>query len=253
VTGGLAADAAHHPEVFAAYEANVDEAWGSETLPPGPLELCQFCLTQLLGVPTDGLFRLGPEVDGLEQRTARLARWTDYPSFSSVYRACLAFAEQFLLDVQALEEATAAAGRDLVGDAGHRGRAGPLRGRARPSVGGPALPEPRRADEPVRLSRAGQLPPDHRPCTAVPDPSRARMLVRVRPVELTNITVGPILLPILRCDRRRWWELARRSEVVRRREVGTGHGLLGSLRHPCARALLYGSHDPEEPPPAVAS
>ncbi|MFP4149987.1 MAG: carboxymuconolactone decarboxylase family protein [Nitriliruptoraceae bacterium] len=115
---GFAGVARHHPEVFATYAAYVDEVWASDALPPGTLELCRVRIAQLLGVESEQAVRLGPAVAGLEPKLARLAAWTDDARFTDVDRVCLAFAEQFLLDTQALDDPTAAAVRERVGDAG---------------------------------------------------------------------------------------------------------------------------------------
>ncbi|MFP4312488.1 MAG: carboxymuconolactone decarboxylase family protein [Nitriliruptoraceae bacterium] len=115
---GFAAVARHHPEVFATYAAYVDEVWASDALPPGTLELCRVRIAQLLGVESEQAVRLGAEVVGLEAKLAHLAAWTDDARFTDVDRVCLAFAEQFLLDTQALDDPTAEAVRERVGDAG---------------------------------------------------------------------------------------------------------------------------------------
>jgi alkylhydroperoxidase family enzyme len=116
--GGFATVARHHPEVFEAYAAYVDEVWSSSDLPPGTMELCRVRIAQLLGAAREQAVRLGPEVPGLEGKLAHLASWPDDPRFSAAERACLAFAEQFVLDTQALDDPTAEAVRAEVGDAG---------------------------------------------------------------------------------------------------------------------------------------
>lgn len=118
MSAGFAAVARHHPEVFAAYAAYVDEVWASETLPPGTMELCRVRIAQLLGAAREQVVRLGPAVDGLEDKLGNLAGWPSDPRFTTSDRACLAFAEQFVLDTQALDDPTAEAVRAEVGDAG---------------------------------------------------------------------------------------------------------------------------------------
>lgn len=118
MSAGFAAVDRHHPEVFATYAAYVDEVWASPDLPPGTLELCRVRIAQLLGAAREQAARLGPEVPGLEDKLAHLAGWPHDARFSATDRACLAFAEQFVLDTQALDDATAAAVRVQVGDAG---------------------------------------------------------------------------------------------------------------------------------------
>lgn len=118
MSAGFAAVARHHPEVFAAYAAYVDEVWSSDDLPPGTMELCRVRIAQLLGAAREEAVRLGPAVDGLEDKLSNLAGWPSDPRFTTIDRACLAFAEQFVLDTQALDDPTAEAVRAEVGDAG---------------------------------------------------------------------------------------------------------------------------------------
>lgn len=118
MTAGFAAVREHHPEVFAAYAEYVDEVWSSRDLPSGVLELCRIRIAQLLGVSSEQHLRLGTEVSGFEGKVAALAAWPDDERFTAAERACLAFAEQFVLDTQALDDPTARAVRDEVGDAG---------------------------------------------------------------------------------------------------------------------------------------
>jgi len=118
VTAGFAAVAHHHPEVFAAYAAYVDEVWSSDALPAGTLELCRVRIAHLLGAEREQAIRLGPEFPGLEEKLRSVAGWPDDPRFSATDRACLAFAEQFVLDTQALDDPTAEAVRAEVGDRG---------------------------------------------------------------------------------------------------------------------------------------
>jgi alkylhydroperoxidase family enzyme len=118
VSAGFAAVARHHPETFEAYAAYVDEVWSSTDLPPGTMELCRARIAQLLGAAREQAVRLGPEVPGLDGKLTHLASWPDDPRFSTTDRVCLAFAEQFVLDTQALDDPTAEAVRAEVGDAG---------------------------------------------------------------------------------------------------------------------------------------
>lgn len=118
MSAGFAAVAHSHPEVFAAYAQYVDEVWSSPDLPAGTLELCRVRIAQLLGVTREQTVRIGPDVDGLEDRLGHLAAWPEDPRFTATDRACLAFAEQFVLDTQALDDPTAEAVRAEVGDAG---------------------------------------------------------------------------------------------------------------------------------------
>ncbi len=118
MSAGFGAVARHHPQVFEALAAYVDEVWASDDLPPGTMELCRVRIAQLLGVEREQAVRLGPSVDGLEHKLSNLAGWPTDPRFTDCDRACLAFAEQFVLDTQALDDPIAAAVRAEVGDAG---------------------------------------------------------------------------------------------------------------------------------------
>lgn len=118
MTAGFAAVAHHHPEVFAAYAAYVDEVWSSDALPAGTLELCRVRIAHLLGARHEQQVRLGAEVPGLEEKLGAVASWPDDPRFTATDRVCLAFAEQFVLDTQALDDPTAEAVRAEVGDRG---------------------------------------------------------------------------------------------------------------------------------------
>lgn len=118
MTPGFGDVAHHHPQVFAAYAAYVDEVWSSDALPAGTLELCRVRIAHLLGADHEQRIRIGAEVPGLEDKLAAIASWPDEPRFTATDRACLAFAEQFVLDTQALDDATAATVRAEVGDRG---------------------------------------------------------------------------------------------------------------------------------------
>lgn len=118
MSAGFAAVSHHHPEMFEAFGAYVDEVWASTALPAGTMELCRVRIAQLLGASREQAVRIGPEVAGLEEKLASLAGWPDDDRFTAADRACLAFAEQFVLDTQALDDPTAEAVRREVGDAG---------------------------------------------------------------------------------------------------------------------------------------
>jgi alkylhydroperoxidase family enzyme len=118
MSAGLAMIADEHPEAFVAYAAYVDEVWSAPDLPAGTLELCRLRMAQLLGAVAEMGWRLGSVPPTFESKVARLSLWPTDPSFSALDRACLAFAEQFLMDVQALDDATCEAVSTRVGDAG---------------------------------------------------------------------------------------------------------------------------------------
>lgn len=118
MTAGFAAVAEHHPDTWEGYAAYIDEVWSNTSLPPGLLELCRLRIAQLLGADAEFAWRLGPEVPDLDAKVAALRGWPTDPVFTATDRVALTFAEQFLLDVQALDDLTCAAVVDEVGDAG---------------------------------------------------------------------------------------------------------------------------------------
>jgi len=108
--------AATHPELAARHDAYLRGVLAHPALPTGVLELCRLRIAALLGLAAPGsLVALPPARARL---ASRLDTWTSTPDADDVDRACLAFAEQFVLDVQALDEATVDAVRALVGPAG---------------------------------------------------------------------------------------------------------------------------------------
>jgi hypothetical protein len=75
-------------------------------LPPRTLDLCRRRVAMLLGVdPDDGL----PHPDGAAgasaEQAAALRQWPTAPAFTDDERACLAFAEQYVLDPHGFSDA----------------------------------------------------------------------------------------------------------------------------------------------------
>jgi hypothetical protein len=106
--------AAAHPDLAARHDAYVRGVWQHPALPPGLLELCRLRIAQLLGLAAPG--RIAPLPADREALVPHLASWT--ATAGPVDRACLAFAEQFVLDAQALDEATVDGVRAAVGPEG---------------------------------------------------------------------------------------------------------------------------------------
>jgi len=109
---------ADHPDVRGA----LDEAWAAAwaSVDPVLLELCRLRIATLLGCE-DGLATRTPAAveAGLDEAmVAALAGWPRDERFGARERACLAFTEQFVIDVAGLDDATAAAVRDELGDDG---------------------------------------------------------------------------------------------------------------------------------------
>lgn len=80
---------------------------------PRLLELCAQRIAQLLGSPGGDT----PEVVDAATLEA-LAQWPSSDRFSATDRACLAFTEQFVIDVATLDDATAFAVVEVLGEAG---------------------------------------------------------------------------------------------------------------------------------------
>ena len=108
--------------------ANLFEAWRDFTalfwtrrlVDPRVLELCRLRIAQMLGarypqsVRTPEALRAGLR----EDRIAALAGWWTSDAFGETERACLRFAEQFVLDAKGITDADAAAVVAALGDAG---------------------------------------------------------------------------------------------------------------------------------------
>jgi alkylhydroperoxidase family enzyme len=95
------------PDGYESLSAVYRAAWSF--VDPVILELCRLRLAQLLGCQTDLRVRYEPAVAaGLRQeKLARLERWPHAPDFSARERACLEFAEQFLVDARGITDAQA--------------------------------------------------------------------------------------------------------------------------------------------------
>jgi hypothetical protein len=96
------------PDVYAALVELRDAAWS--TVDPTLLGLCEMRVAMLLGVAAGG-----------DDRTlADLARWPTSDRFGERERACLAFCEQFVIDVAGMPDEIALAVADLLGPQGLR-------------------------------------------------------------------------------------------------------------------------------------
>jgi len=106
------------PDVRESLESAWDAAWSS--VDPVLLELCRLRIATLLDCDAEGRTRTPiAAAHGLDdERIAQLAEWMTSPSFGDAERACLAFAEQFTIDVAALDDATVGAVRDHLGEQG---------------------------------------------------------------------------------------------------------------------------------------
>jgi alkylhydroperoxidase family enzyme len=122
-----AADRDPFEGVFA-LRANLFEAWRDfsalfwtrRLMDPVVLELCRLRVAQLLGARHPQSVRTPEAIAaGLsEDRIAALESWWTRGDFSATERACLRFAEQFVLDAKGITDADAAAVVGALGDAG---------------------------------------------------------------------------------------------------------------------------------------
>jgi alkylhydroperoxidase family enzyme len=105
------------PVPFAALAEVVHQAW--EATDPVLLELCRLRMATLLGADTELLRRTGRAVAaGLDDtKIAELPAWPTSPQFGADERACLALAEQFVIDANGVtEEHVAEVARHLGGE-----------------------------------------------------------------------------------------------------------------------------------------
>lgn len=106
-----------HPDVVAELEAADAAAWAA--VDPVLLELCRLRVAMLLGAENEIAVR-SPAVGGRldESLVDDLASWPTSPGFGAAERACLAFTEQFVIDVARMDDATANAVGDVLGPDG---------------------------------------------------------------------------------------------------------------------------------------
>lgn len=109
---------ADHSDVRSSLAAVWEQAW--HVVDPVLLELCRLRMAMLLGCSVEREARTPAAVAaGLDDACVEdLARWPTSPRFGARERACLALAEQFVIDVAGLDDATVAAGRDQLGEQG---------------------------------------------------------------------------------------------------------------------------------------
>jgi alkylhydroperoxidase family enzyme len=108
------------PELFAAWREFAGLFWEKRLVDPVLLELCRLRIAQLHGARHPLSIRT-PEarVAGLDEaKLATLAEWWRQPGFSDLERACLRFAEQFVLDAQAMSDEEARPVVAALGEAG---------------------------------------------------------------------------------------------------------------------------------------
>ena len=113
---------AHHlrevPDVFDALDASWSGAWS--VVDPCLLELCRLQVAAVLQCHEESAIRTEAAVAcGFDEAKATaLSEWFRSPIYSSAERACLAFTDQFVIDVANLDDGTAATVRGQLGDQG---------------------------------------------------------------------------------------------------------------------------------------
>jgi alkylhydroperoxidase family enzyme len=102
-----------------AHNKLVDAIWASG-VPAPVLELCRIRMAQLLRCPTALAERYAaPLQAGLnEVKIGKLSQWPTDPNFDATERACIEFAELFVIDQHAITDEQAAAVRRVLGEAG---------------------------------------------------------------------------------------------------------------------------------------
>jgi alkylhydroperoxidase family enzyme len=108
------------PELFAAWRAFAGLFWEKRLVDPVLLELCRLRIAQMNGAAYLLSIRTPEAVAaGLgEAKVANLAEWWKQAGFSDLERACLRFAEQFMVDAQGMSDEEARPVVEALGDAG---------------------------------------------------------------------------------------------------------------------------------------
>jgi AhpD family alkylhydroperoxidase len=108
------------PELHDAWRAFRGAFWERRLVDPVILELCRLRVAALHGCRAELGARTPAARDaGLDEaRIAALADWATDPRFSAAERACLRFAEQFVLDAHGVTDEDAAAVTAALGDPG---------------------------------------------------------------------------------------------------------------------------------------
>ncbi|HEY5251830.1 MAG TPA: carboxymuconolactone decarboxylase family protein [Acidimicrobiales bacterium] len=105
------------PNLFVAFQDFYARLWDPRVMDPVILELCRLRMARLLGCDAELAVRSAPAVDaGLSETTVgELASWPTSPAFDDTTRACLSFAEQFVIDPSGIGRFERAAIRAAVG------------------------------------------------------------------------------------------------------------------------------------------
>lgn len=108
------------PELYDAWRAFASVFWERALLDPALLELARARVGQMLGAAVpDACDAMRAARAALDPRKrAALERWWSSELFDDTERACLRFAEQFVLDAQQISDEEARAVTQALGDAG---------------------------------------------------------------------------------------------------------------------------------------
>jgi alkylhydroperoxidase family enzyme len=102
------------PELYADYRTFLSHCWSRSQIDPIVLDLCSVRVAHLLGCEVDGLMRHGAALG----KVAALSAWPTSPLFTACERACLDFAEQFVMDPHGINDRQAAEVSAHLGPAG---------------------------------------------------------------------------------------------------------------------------------------
>jgi alkylhydroperoxidase family enzyme len=117
-TAVLGAVLSDHPDIADRLTELERAAWSA--VDPVLLELCRVRIAMLLGCAEEAQARIDDALSGgLDEATlAELPSWPTSPRFGPRERACLAFCEQFVIDVAGMSDDLASAVAEHVGPQG---------------------------------------------------------------------------------------------------------------------------------------
>lgn len=104
-----------HPDIAEALDATHRASWAA--VDHRLLELCRIRVAQLLGCDEEADART-PGVAVTADELASVSAWPTSPCFDATDRAVLAWCEQFVIDVAAMDDSTVTPVRDHLGDGG---------------------------------------------------------------------------------------------------------------------------------------
>ncbi|HEV8296230.1 MAG TPA: carboxymuconolactone decarboxylase family protein [Acidimicrobiales bacterium] len=99
------------PGIYARYRDLYEQLWSRKAVSPVLLEVCRLRIAQLIGCPPELAHRTpAAQAAGLtEEKIAALRQWPSSPHYSAVERACLSFAECYVIDAHAVTDEQCAA------------------------------------------------------------------------------------------------------------------------------------------------